>query len=133
MGKIVGRDDPVGAVVKDDVAGANIETANDVVLFYLFIAAVWISAARLDAIVIVIPVGVVRVARIVPALVLSIVVAIVATLIIAVMFLRALVFAMIVGRQSRGRRMTGNKERQAEKNCTCEKGTLHDLLSPSGD
>ena len=139
VGHVVGGDDPVRAVIEDDVAGANIVTAKCVVLLHVFIAAVWIVAARPDAIVIVVPVGVVGIVSIVPSVVSSVVVTvavpatiiITAAIVVAVVFLPAAVLAMVIGRRSK-RRTTGNDAHQAEKNCTCKKSPAHDLLSPSG-
>jgi hypothetical protein len=139
VGHVVGGNDPVRAVVEDDVAGANIVTAKNVVLLHVFVAAVWIVAAGPDAIVIVVPVGVVGIVRIVPALVPSVVVAlaitvtiiIAAAIVVAVVLLPAAVLAMVIGRRSK-RRTTGNEEDQAEKNYTCKKSPTHYLLSPSG-
>jgi hypothetical protein len=136
---IVGSDDPIRAVVEDDVAGTNIVTAKNVVLLHVFVAAVRIVAARPDAIVIIVPVGVVGIVRIAPAFVSSVVVAvaitvtiiIMAAIVVAVVLLPAAVLAMVIGRRSK-RRTTGNKARQAEKNCTCKKSPRHYLLSPSG-
>ena len=136
---VVGGDDPVRAVVEDDVAGANIVTAKNVVLLHVFVAAVWIVAARPDAIVIIVPVGGVEIARIVPAFVSSVVVAvaitvtiiITAAIVVAVVLFPAAVLAMVIGRRSK-RRTTGNEAHQAEKNCTCKKSPTHYLLSPSG-
>jgi hypothetical protein len=129
---VVGGDNPVGPVVEDDVAGANIVTAKCVVFLYVFVAAVWIVAARPDAIVIVVPVGVVGIVRIVPAFVSSVVVAvaITVTIVVAVVLLPAAVLAMVISRRSK-RRTTGNEAYQAEKNCTCKKSPTHYLLSPS--
>jgi hypothetical protein len=129
---VVGGNDPVRAVVEDDVAGANIVTAKNVVLLHVFVAAVWIVAAGPDAIVIVVPVGVVGIVRIVPAFVASVVVAlaitvtiiIAATIVVAVVLLPAAVLAMVIGRRSK-RRTTGNEAHQAEKNCTCKKSPTH--------
>ena len=135
---VVGGNDPVRAVVEDDVAGANIITAKCVVLLHVFVAAVWIVAARPDAIVIVVPVGVVGIVRIVPAFVSSVVVAvaitvtiITAAIVVPVVLLPAAVLAMVIGRRSE-RRTTGNEAHQAEKKCTCKKSPTHYSLSPSG-
>ena len=135
---VVGGDDPIRAVVEDDVAGTNIVTAKSVVLLHVFVAAMWIVAARPDAIVIVVPVGGVGIVRIVPAFVSSVVVAVAITVtiiitaaIVAVVLSPAAVLAMVIGRRSK-RRTTGNEAHQAEENCPCKKSPTHYLLSPSG-
>ena len=138
---VVGSDDPIGAVVEDDVARTNVVTAKNVVLFHVFVAAVRIVAARPDAIVIVVPVGGVGIVRIVPAFVSSVVVfvavaitvtsIITAAIVVAVVLLPSAVLAMVVGRRSK-RRTTGNEAHQAEENCPCKKSPTHYLLSPSG-
>ena len=134
---VVGSDDPIGAVVEDDVARTNVVTAKNVVLFHVFVAAVRIVAARPDAIVIVVPVGGVGIVRIVPAFVSSVVVlvavAITVTIIITAAIVVAAVLAMVINRRGKRGRTTGNETRQAEKNCTCKKSPAHYLLSPSGE
>jgi hypothetical protein len=133
---IVGSDDPIGAVVEDDVACANIETASNVVLLHVFVTAVRIVTAGLDAIAVVIPVRVVGVVRIIPAFVFSIVVAALvlgAIMIVAVVFLCAAVLAVVVYRRRKGGRITGNETPQGKQNCTCKKSPAHYLVSPSGD
>ena len=125
---VVGGHDPIRAVVEDDVAGTNIVTAKSVVLLHVFVAAVWIAAARPDAIAIVVPVGVVGIVRIVPAFVFSVVVAVavnVASIIVAAVLLSATVLAMVIDGRSKPGRTTGNEARQAEKNCTCKKSPAH--------
>jgi hypothetical protein len=64
---------PIGVVVEDHAASPIIDAAGDKHFSYVLVAAVWIGAPRLDAVVFGIPIGV-RVVRIVPALVFAVVV-----------------------------------------------------------
>ena len=132
---VVGSDDPIRAVVEDDVAGTNVVTPKSVVLLHVFVVAVWIVAARPDAIVIVVPAGIMGIVRMVPALVFSVVVtvAITVAIIITAAIVVAAVLAMVINRRGKRGRTTGNETRQAEKNCTCKKSPAHYLLSPSGE
>src|SRR5260370_18667274 len=81
---VVGRDDPIGLVVENDVPRARIETADDNDVTNVRVTAARIVVAGANALVIVIPiVVVVTVVMLVPAFVLAVVVA-VAVVIIAI-------------------------------------------------
>jgi hypothetical protein len=75
--QVVGGHDPVRIVVEDDAAGAVINTAGNKFCSYVIVAAIRISAAGSDAVVIVIPVRM-RVVLIIPAPVIAVVVTIAA-------------------------------------------------------
>src|SRR6266849_4171319 len=77
--EVVGGYHPIGIVVKHDAAGTVIDATRDKVRPYMLVTAVRIGTPRLDAVVVRIPVAVVRVVRIVPALVLPVVMAVALT------------------------------------------------------
>src|SRR4030095_8287592 len=126
MRYIVGSDDPVGTVVENDVAGANVESADNVVLLHVPVAAMRITAAGFDGVMVGVPVGIGGGAWTGPTPVFFVVVAI---LIVAAVLLTALVFPMIVGSGKRGASPEGQKS-QGKENCSSKKSLTNDRLSP---
>src|SRR2546425_10761635 len=75
--EVVVGNDPIRIVVEHHAARAVIDPTGDKYFSHVFVAAVRIGAPRLDAVVVGIPVAVVGVVRIVPALVFAVVMAVV--------------------------------------------------------
>src|SRR6266571_4561271 len=92
--EIVGRDDPGGIVVKNDTPGAIVNAASDKDFAYVAVPAVRIGAAGADASFVVIPVAVMRIVGIIPALVLAVVVAVVAIFVLVPVLVLAIVVAV---------------------------------------
>jgi len=92
---IVGREDPIGLVVENDVPRARIEAADHNHMTNVRVTPVRIVVAGANALAIVIPMVVIAVVMLVPALVLAVVMAVAVIIVVAVL-VPALVFALVV-------------------------------------
>jgi len=110
---VVGRDDPIGLVVKDDMPRVGIEAADDNDVPNVRVTAARIIVAGVNALSVVIPIiVVVTVVMLVPAFVPAVVVPVAVVIIVIAMLVPALVVAMVVvGRADRGSRRKGEYER----------------------
>src|SRR6516164_4997340 len=125
---IVGREDPIGLVVENDVPRARIEAADHNHMTNVRVTPVRIVVAGSNALAIVIPLVVITVVMLVPALVLAVVVAVAVVIIIVVAVLvPALVFAVVVVlRAGQDSSREGKYRRSKSQQC---KELFHVLLS----
>ncbi len=118
---VVGRDDPIGLVVENDVPRARIEPADDNDVPNVPVTAARIGVAGANALAIIIPIVVLAtVVMLVPAFVLAVVVAVAVAVVIIVIavLVPALVFAVVVVlRAGRGSRREGEYERSKGQQC----------------
>src|SRR5436309_7632613 len=116
---VVGRDDPIGLVVENDVPRARIEAADDNDVPNVRVTAARIVVAGANALAIIIPIVVVATTvMLVPAFVLAVVVAVVVIIIVIAVLIPALVFTVVVVlRPGRGSRREGKYERSKSQRC----------------
>jgi hypothetical protein len=124
---VVGRDNPIGLVVENDVPRAWVEAADDNDVTNVRVTAVRIVVAGANALAVVIPTVVVTVVMLVPAFVLTVVVAVALVIIVIAVLVPASVSAMVVVlRAGRGSRRAGEGERNKSQQC---KKLFHGLFS----
>jgi len=116
---VVGRDDPIGLIVENDVPRARIEAADDNDVPNVPVTAARIVVAGANPLAIIIPIVVLaKVVMLVPAFVLAVVVAVAVIIIVIAVLVPALVFAVVVVlRAGRGSRREGEYERSKGQQC----------------
>src|SRR5215472_3431684 len=117
---VITRNDPGGAVVKDDAARARLVSANDIDLAHVVIAAERVAMAGPNAVMVVVPPGVMRIMRVVPTSVPTVVVAllVVIALVLVPAFVLTVVVALIIVAVSLRRSKT-HAPRQGQKQHGC--------------
>src|SRR5713226_6088378 len=103
-GKIVGRNDPIRAVVKNHTARAVVDRARDEYFLDVFVVAARIVFAGNDAVVLVVPSAIVGACFLLfPAFVLAVVVPVVAlVLFLALVFAIVVMIVAVLGRSGQG-------------------------------